>query len=86
MKNLIFITIASVAFSQTPLTNEERLEVENASLKLQLLKIQESEIQKKLKDVLESACKKANVPVGECQLDMQNSRLVRVPKEEKDQK
>jgi hypothetical protein len=88
MKNLLFISIAiaSSAFSQTPLSSEQRLELENANLKLQILRIQESEINKKSAEVFKSACKSAEIPLAECKLDMLKGVLVREPSKQEAEK
>lgn len=64
-------------FSQASLTKEERLEFENASLKLQMMKIQEEEIQKRVKEVFDAACKRANIPTAQCKLDQAKGELVK---------
>lgn len=78
MKKILLLSIATMfAFSQTPLTKEERLEFENASLKLQMMKIQEEEIQKRVKEVFDAACKRANIPTAQCKLDQAKGELVK---------
>lgn len=78
MKKILLFSIATMfSFSQTPLTKEERLEFENASLKLQMMKIQEEEIQKRVKEVFDAACKRANIPTAQCKLDQAKGELVK---------
>jgi hypothetical protein len=78
MKKLFFLSIVSLAiFAQSALTKEEKLELENAGLRLQLLKVQEQETQKRAKEVFESACKRANIPLDKCRLDQAKGELVK---------
>lgn len=78
MKKLFLLSIATVlAFSQNSLTREEQLEFENASLKLQLLKVQEEKIQERIKEVFEAACKRADIPTANCKLDQAKGELVK---------
>ena len=78
MKKLFLLSIATMlAFSQATLTKEERLEFENASLKLQLLKVQEENVQSRVKEVFEAACKRANIPTAQCKLDQAKGELVK---------
>lgn len=78
MKKILLFSIATMLlFSQASLTKEERLEFENASLKLQMMKIQEEEIQKRVKEVFDAACKRANIPTAQCKLDQAKGELVK---------
>ena len=63
------LIIAAFALAQTPLTNEEKLGLENAQLKLQLIKAQEKDIQAEAQKVFESACKRAGIDLPACQCD-----------------
>ena len=70
MKTLIILlALASMALAQTALTVEEKLGLENASLRLQLLEVSKAEIQKAAQSVFESACKRAGIDLGACQFD-----------------
>ena len=85
MKTLIILlALALSAVAQTPLTNEEKLGIENASLKLeliksnqQLLETQKSEIQKAAQAVFEGACKRAGIEIGACQFDQKAGAVVK---------
>lgn len=78
MKKLFLLSIATMlAFSQAPLTKEERLEFENASLKLQLLKVQEENVRTRVKEAFDAACKRANIPTAQCKLDQAKGELVK---------
>lgn len=78
MKKILLFSIATMLlFSQASLTKEERLEFENASLKLQMMKIQEEEIQKRVKEVFDAACKRANIPTAQCKLDQAKGEIVK---------
>jgi|GEM_PF-2221533 hypothetical protein len=63
------LTIAALALGQTPLTNEEKLALENAQLKLALLESQKKDIQADAQKVFESACKRAGIDLAACQFD-----------------
>ena len=72
---LLTLILAAFALAQTPLTNEEKLAFENASLKLQLLKVQEADIQKQAQAVFESACKRAGIDLAACKYDPQSQSV-----------
>lgn len=74
---LFFVATSLIAQSPVPLTREERLEFENASLKLQMLKVREEQINKDAQVVFEGACKRASIPVGQCRLDQGKGELTR---------
>lgn len=82
MKKLILasVSIASLLFSQEPLSKEERLEIENANLRLQIISYQESETRKKANEVFEAACKRVGFPISECKMDPVKNVLVRESK------
>ena len=81
---LLTLTLAAFALAQTPLTNEEKLALENAQLKLQLLETQKAEIQKAAQTVFEGACKRAGIDLPACQFDAQTASVKKaeVPKPE----
>jgi len=66
------LLFAGLCLAQTPLTNEEKLTIENASLKLQLIDAQKADVQKQAQAVFEGACKRAGIPVAACQFDQKN--------------
>ena len=66
---LLALIIAAFAFAQTPLTNEEKLGLENAQLKLRLLEVEKAEVQKAAQAVFEGACKRAGIELPVCQFD-----------------
>jgi hypothetical protein len=63
------LLFAGLCLAQTPLTSEEKLAIENASLKLQLLDVQKADVQKQAQAVFEGACKRAGIEVSACQFD-----------------
>lgn len=72
---LVTLTLAAFALAQTPLTNEEKLSLENAQLKLQLIKAQEKDIQAEAQKVFEGACKRAGIDLAACQFDAQTASV-----------
>lgn len=79
------LALAVSALAQTPLTNEEKLGLENAQLKLQLIESQKAEIQKQAQAVFEGACKRAGIELPACQFDAQTASVKKAeaPKEPK---
>jgi len=76
MRTTLLLTItAAFALAQTPLTNEEKLALENAQLKLQLIKAQEKDIQAESQKVFEGACKRAGIDLPACQFDAQTASV-----------
>lgn len=73
------ITFAGLCLAQTPLTTEEKLGIENASLKLQLLDAQKAEVQKAAQAVFEGACKRAGIAVDACQFDQKALTVSKAP-------
>lgn len=80
---LFFVSFALMAQAPVPLTREERLEFENASLKLQMLKVQEEQVKKDAQSAFESACKRANIPIAQCRLDQNKGELIREAEKKK---
>ena len=74
---IIMLALASMALAQTPLTSEEKLGIENASLKLQLIEAQKAEIQKQAQSVFEGACKRAKIDLAACQFDQKAQAVVK---------
>ena len=66
---LLTLITAAFALAQTPLTNEEKLALENAQLKLALIESQKKDIQADAQKVFESACKRAGIDLAACQFD-----------------
>jgi hypothetical protein len=76
MRTITLLTItAAFALGETPLTNEEKLALENAQLKLQLIKAQEKDIQAEAQKVFEGACKRAGIDLAACQFDAQTASV-----------
>jgi hypothetical protein len=75
MRTLLLITIAGVSLAQTPLTEVEKLKIENASLKLAALDQQKQAIQKEAQGVFEAACKRAKIDLPACQFDAQTQSV-----------
>lgn len=83
---ILLLALAGLGLaSTTPLTNEEKLGLENASLKLQLLESQKADIQKQAQAVFESACKRAGIDLAACQFDQATASVKKAeaPKEVK---
>jgi len=72
---LLTLTLAAFALAQTPLTNEEKLALENAQLKLALLESQKKDIQADAQKVFEGACKRAGIDLAACQFDAQSASV-----------
>lgn len=65
----VLLTIAAVAVAQTPLTNEERLALENAQLRAAIAERDKADAQKAAQAVFEAACKRAGIDLSACQYD-----------------
>ena len=65
----VLLTIAAVAVAQTPLTNEERLALENAQLRAAIAERDKTDAQKAAQAVFEAACKRAGIDLAACQYD-----------------
>lgn len=72
---LLLLAIAGLGLAQTPLTNEEKLALENASLKLQLIEAQKKDVQADAQKVFERACKRAGIDIAACQFDQQTASV-----------
>jgi hypothetical protein len=66
---ILLLALAGLGLASTPLTNEEKLALENASLKLQLIEAQKKDIQADAQKVFEGACKRAGIDLAACQFD-----------------
>ena len=75
----LLMTLALAGLAQTPLTNEEKLSIENASLKLQLIDAQKADVQKQAQNVFERACVNAGIKVPECQFDQKALTVSKAP-------
>ena len=73
------MTLALAGLAQTPLTTEEKLGIENASLKLQLIDAQKADIQKQAQSVFEGACKRAGIDLAACQFDQKALTVSKAP-------
>ena len=65
----VLLTIVAVAAAQTPLTNEERLALENAQLRAAIAERDKADAQKAAQAVFEGACKRAGIDLAACQYD-----------------
>ena len=75
----LLMTLALAGLAQTPLTNEEKLSIENASLKLQLIDAQKADVQKQAQTVFEGACKRAGIDPAACQFDQKALAVSKAP-------
>jgi hypothetical protein len=70
MRTLLSLTLfAGLGLASTPLTNEEKLSLENAQLKLALIEAQKKDVQAVAQKVFEGACKRAGIDLAACQFD-----------------
>ena len=65
----VLLTLAAVAVAQTPLTNEERLALENAQLRAAIAERDKADAQKAAQAVFEAACRRAKIDLPACQYD-----------------
>ena len=72
----VLLTIA-VAVAQTPLTNEERLTLENAQLRAAIAERDKADAQKAAQAVFEAACKRAGIDISACQYDAKAQAVVK---------
>ena len=73
----VLLTFAAVAVAQTPLTNEERLALENAQLRAAIAERDKADAQKAAQAVFESACKRAGIDLQACQYDAKAQAVVK---------
>ena len=73
----VLLTIAAVAVAQTPLTNEERLALENAQLRAAIAERDKADAQKAAQAVFEGACKRAGIDLAACQYDAKAQAVVK---------
>ena len=73
------MTLALAGLAQTPLTTEEKLGIENASLKLQLIDKDKAEVNRQAQAVFEGACKRAGIDLAACQFDQKALTISKAP-------
>jgi peroxiredoxin family protein len=73
----VLLTIAAIAASQTPLTNEEKLALENAQLRAAIAERDKADAQKQAQAVFEAACKRAGIDLAACQYDAKAQAVVK---------
>lgn len=73
----VLLTFAAVAVAQTPLTNEERLALENAQLRAVIAERDKADAQKAAQAVFEGACKRAGIDLAVCQFDAKAQAVVK---------
>lgn len=73
----VLLTFAAVAASQTPLTNEEKLALENAQLRAAIAERDKADAQKQAQAVFEAACKRAGIDLAACQYDAKAQAVVK---------
>lgn len=77
---LLLLALAGLGLAEsTPLTEVERLKIENASLKLQALDIQKKAFQEEAQKVFEGACTRAKIDLAACQFDAQTASVKKTP-------
>ena len=73
----VLLTFAAFAAAQTPLTNEERLALENAQLRAAIAERDKADAQKAAQAVFEGACKRAGIDLAACQYDAKAQAVVK---------
>jgi hypothetical protein len=73
----VLLTFAAVAVAQAPLTNEERLALENAQLRAAIAERDKADAQKAAQAVFEGACKRAGIDLAACQYDAKAQAVVK---------
>jgi hypothetical protein len=78
----ITLLLAAVAAAEEPkqpakLTNQERLTLENLSLRAALARIQAERIQEEQQAALKRICERAGVPAAQCAIDPQKLTIER---------
>ena len=73
----VLLTFAAVAVAQTPLTNEEKLALENAQLRAAIAERDKADAQKQAQAVFEAACKRAGIDLATCQYDAKAQAVVK---------
>jgi hypothetical protein len=65
------------ASAQTPLTNEERLAIENAQLRAVIADRDKADAQKAAQAVFEGACRRAKIDLPACQYDAKTQSVTK---------
>ena len=73
----VLLTFAAAAVAQTPLTNEEKLALENAQLRAAIAERDKADAQKQAQAVFEGACKRAGIDLAACQYDAKAQAVVK---------
>ena len=73
----VLLTFAAAALAQTPLTNEEKLALENAQLRAAIAERDKADAQKQAQAVFEGACKRAGIDLAACQYDAKAQAVVK---------
>lgn len=73
----VLLILAAIAASQTPLTNEEKLALENAQLRAAIAERDKADAQKQAQAVFEAACKRAGIELSACQYDAKARAVVK---------
>lgn len=75
---LALALVASADDTRIPLSESAALKLENAALRLRILKTEEQQIQQAAQVAFEAECSKAKIPLAECRLDQAKSAIMRV--------
>ena len=73
----VLLTFAAAAVAQTPLTNEEKLALENAQLRAAIAERDKADAQKQAQAVFEGACKRAGIDLAACQYDAKAQAVIK---------
>ena len=73
----VLLTFSAAALAQTPLTNEEKLALENAQLRAAIAERDKADAQKQAQAVFEGACKRAGIDLAACQYDAKAQAVVK---------
>lgn len=86
MKKLIPMLIAFALQAQTPLSKEEKADIEKAQLQLeiialrsQILKYEQEKVQAAAQTVFDAACKRAGIDPKACQYDPKTASVSAAP-------
>ena len=77
MKVFFVLLTFAAAVAQTPLTNEEKLALENAQLRAAIAERDKADAQKQAQAVFEAACKRAGIDLAACQYDAKAQAVVK---------
>ena len=73
----VLLTFSAAALAQTPLTNEEKLALENAQLRAAIAERDKADAQKQAQAVFEAACKRAGIDLQACQYDAKAQAVIK---------